>query len=131
MHRAAFAEKACAEALQDALGLNQRAPEASRRVGIVGAHGIVFVEWRRVGQLVRQPIDFYRDTEGVQRVAEFGIKRCDASRCERDSGARAVCRAQPDAVETKSNSMSKEKSPCGISAVINPRAETVNVTCQE
>src|SRR5947209_4283192 len=83
MHRAAFADEAGAEFLQDHAGGKQNPPEAPCERGIVRAMPLVPLEWDGLGDFLRFGIDGAVDTEPVQRLHQAVVKGRDGARLQR------------------------------------------------
>src|SRR3954452_17134651 len=98
MHRARLAEKTGAEELEDAIGLDERAPEAMRRGGIVGGVDAVLREADRVRDLVRHLLDRDRDAEAAKDFHERSMEVGDGLRLERQRPLLAAAGSRGEAV---------------------------------
>ena len=94
MHRAHFAEKTAAEQLEDAIGLNQRAPETIRCGGIVARMDMIFGKADRVRNFIRQLVDGNRDADALQKIPHLGIEVGNALSAERQRAFHAVAAAR-------------------------------------
>jgi hypothetical protein len=82
MHRARLAEKAAAEQLEDAVDLDERAPEAMDRVGIVAGMAAVVGKAGRVRDLARHVVDGDRDAEAAEQRENAAMELGDGLRRE-------------------------------------------------
>src|SRR5262249_14297545 len=74
MHRAHLAEETAAKVRDDDVGLQQYAPEAPGRIGVVAAVCAVLGEANRVDELHRSVVDRDRDTELAQHRADACVE---------------------------------------------------------
>src|SRR6516162_9445657 len=74
MDRARLAQKAGAKALEDAIDLHQRAPEAMGSGAVVGSVGVVLRKADGVRHLVRHLVDDHRDADAVEQIDQAVMK---------------------------------------------------------
>ena len=90
MHRAALADEAAAEFLEDPVGLHQDSPEPVDVVRIVGAVDLVLVETDRVGNFVRLVMDLHVQAQLAHLIHEPGVERSRRLRLQCHAGSAAV-----------------------------------------
>ena len=94
MHRAGLAEEAAAEALEDAVGLEQRAPEAVDRGRVIAGMSAVGIERQRIGDLARPTADADGDAELGEQLQHRGMKIGYRHRLQRQFAPVAAAGAQ-------------------------------------
>src|SRR4030095_1696051 len=68
MNGACLTQEAGAEELEDAIDLDERAPEAMGRSGVVGSVGAILRKADWVGHLVRHLVDGHLDADALQEI---------------------------------------------------------------
>ena len=96
--RAYLAQKAAAEKLEHAIGLDERAPEGMRRVGIIGSMQPIIREADRVLHLVRHFVYANGDPDAVQEIENPAVKLGNGLRFERMRPLRTPAGADGEAV---------------------------------
>src|ERR1041384_1235892 len=131
MDRAAFADEAGPELLEDAVNLNEYAPEAIRVFGVVRAVLFVLGEGNRLDNFIRLRVNVHHDLEGLQRVHHIRVKVRDRARLKCERLRRAVIRVNEQSMfdEVKihlkrsiavRHRRSREPSRCNIEGGIPP-----------
>src|SRR6185437_8588032 len=97
VHRARLAEEAAAEELEDAICLNEHAPERVCRARVIGGVDVIAREWNCVRDLVRRLDDAHVDAHAAQELEDPPVKVTDRLRLERQGpfGARARAGDEP------------------------------------
>ena len=125
MHRAGLAEEAAAKKLEDAIDLDERAPEAMCRAGVIARMGAILRKANGIGHLVRQLVDgdarhrYRSDTSMTCRW-----KTATGLRFERDRALFASAGAQDKLVTDEVEFDLQDFGPMGIGDVPSPRAVT-------
>jgi hypothetical protein len=101
MDRAALADEAAAELLEDPVRLHEDLPEPVRVVGIVRTVNLVLVETDRFGNFVRFSMDSHMQAQLVHFIHEPAVERGCRLRFERQSGNAAVADLQDQLVIDK------------------------------
>ena len=114
MDRTAFATEAGAKRFQDAIGLEEDAPETIDPRRIVASMGFVLVKSDRVCDLVRQKIDFHRELELVECLHHRAVES------RRLIGRRAAARGvAPSLFTIRSSWLMKSKRISNVKSVRN------------
>ena len=92
MHRTDLADEARAEQGEDAIALDEDAPEAVGIVAIIGRMGSILLERDRVGDLDRHGPDLHDDSQGLQLGHEIAIEIGDRARLQGHVGGPAFAR---------------------------------------
>ena len=125
MDRARLAEEAAAEELEDAIGLDERAPETMGRGAVVGSVGAVERKADRVGNLVRCFVDRYRDAEPVQEIDDPTMEGGNSLRRERKRPFLATAGASEEAVADEVELDLEDFVPCGNRRRTKPASRDV------
>ena len=96
--RTYLAQKAAAEKLEHAIGLDERAPEGMRRVGIIGSMQPIIREADRVLHLVWHFVYANGDPDAVQEIENPAVKLGNGLRFERMRPLRTPAGADGEAV---------------------------------
>ncbi|MBV8095187.1 MAG: hypothetical protein JO110_18545 [Acetobacteraceae bacterium] len=98
MHRACLAEKPGTKELEDAIGLQERAPEAVGRGGVIASMTSILREADRFEHLVRHLVDRDRDAEAVQEGDRPPMEIGNGLRLERKAPLLAATCAREEAM---------------------------------
>src|ERR1700719_4515162 len=113
MHRATFAQKEGAVALQDEICLQQDAPEAVGVGWIVGSVQLIFIASNGVRYFTWQWVDRDLDPQRVQAGHEFPVKGRDRTWDERQGFDRASAGLDEEAVVDEVKHHLKALAPIG------------------
>jgi hypothetical protein len=98
MNRACLAEKAAAKELEDAIGLDERAPEAMRGGGVVTSMCVILRKADGIGHLVRQLVDRRFDSDLLQKIHHMAVEIGHRLRLQRHASLFTATGAQNELV---------------------------------
>src|SRR5271156_3449892 len=99
MDGAGLAEIAGAEQLEEAIHLDERAPEAMCGLGVIGGVDLVLRETDRVREFVRHFVDFHDNAQAAQEFHHRMVKPGNGLWLERDAAFLALAGAGGEAME--------------------------------